>query len=142
MTFVVRPPKTVGVWSARLSKTLIVPLFSATNTLPSPANRIAVGLTRLDQTTVSWKPAGTAPAVATWAVWGQLGSAVSAERAMKAAGHCTEAACPAVGGSAAATDRVAIGGRSGPPAATSAESASAVRAGDRRRPMAENTPAR
>ena len=63
-TFVVRPLNTVGVGSARLSKTLIVPLFSATKTRPSAANRIAVGLTRPDQTVVSWNPAGMAASTA------------------------------------------------------------------------------
>jgi len=87
MTFVVSPLNTVGVGSARLVKTLIVPLFSVTNTRPSPANRMAVGLSRFDQTTVSWKSAGTVPAVATSVVAEQCGCVVFETRAMKAAAH-------------------------------------------------------
>ena len=61
-TFVRRSAKTVGVVSERLSKTLMSPLFSATNTRPSEANRITVGLVSPLKTVVSTKPAGTTPA--------------------------------------------------------------------------------
>src|SRR5215218_2265724 len=64
-TFVVSVVKAFGVVSVRLSKILMVPLFSATNTRPSAAKRIAVGLVSPDQTVVSWKPEGAMLAVAT-----------------------------------------------------------------------------
>jgi hypothetical protein len=53
-----RSAKTVGVVSVRLSKTLIRPLFSATKTRPSEANRMAVGFVSPLKTTLSWKLAG------------------------------------------------------------------------------------
>src|SRR4029078_7298593 len=64
MTFGVRTLKTDGVGSERLSKTLMTPLFSATKTRPSAANRISVGLTRPDQTADSWNAAGMAASTA------------------------------------------------------------------------------
>src|SRR5262245_42024664 len=48
----------VGVVEPRLSYTLRIPLFSATNTRPSLANLIAVGLVSPVKTAVSWNPGG------------------------------------------------------------------------------------
>jgi hypothetical protein len=59
---VLRSTATVGVWSARLSKTFTRPLFSATKTRPSGAKRIAVGFVRPENATSSWKPFGSASA--------------------------------------------------------------------------------
>jgi hypothetical protein len=64
ITFVLRSAYSVGVGSLTLSKTLISPLFSATNTLPSAAKRTAIGTLRPVITAVSWKPLGTAAAAA------------------------------------------------------------------------------
>ena len=61
-TWVRRSAQIVGVGSPRPSKTLIRPLFSATNTLPSGANLTTVGLVSPLNAVVSWKPAGTVPA--------------------------------------------------------------------------------
>jgi hypothetical protein len=63
-TCVRRSAQTVGVGSPRPSKTLIRPLFSATNTLPSGANLTTVGLVSPLNAVVSWNPAGTVPAEA------------------------------------------------------------------------------
>jgi len=52
---------TVGVVADRLGKTLRRPLFSATKTRPSGANRTLVGNVKPWNATVSEKPTGTAP---------------------------------------------------------------------------------
>ena len=44
-TFVRMSTNVSGVVSVRLSKTLMIPRFSATNTRPSPANLTTVGST-------------------------------------------------------------------------------------------------
>src|SRR4029453_1051961 len=51
-----RSAKTVGLGSDRLSKTLMMPLFSATNTRPSDANWTTIGLTSPLNTVDSEKP--------------------------------------------------------------------------------------
>src|SRR5262245_13882399 len=55
---------TVAVLSARLSKTLIVPDFSATKTRPSGENSMFVGCTRPLRATSSWNPGCTGVAAA------------------------------------------------------------------------------
>src|SRR6185312_5140894 len=54
-----RSAKVAGSVSSSPSNTLITPLFSATKTRPSLANRSVVGLSRPLMATVSWKPEGT-----------------------------------------------------------------------------------
>src|SRR5919106_3800566 len=58
-TLVRRSAKTVGSVSERLSKSLMMPLFSATNTRPSGENSTTVGYSRPSKTTESWKPGGS-----------------------------------------------------------------------------------
>ena len=53
-----RSANTVGVVSVRLSKTLMRPLFSATNTRPSGEKRTAVGWVSPLKTISSWNPGG------------------------------------------------------------------------------------
>ena len=67
-TLVRRSAKIVGVGSVRSSKTLMRPLFSATNTRPSLANRTAVGCSSPAKTTDSSKPLGSVTADAARAV--------------------------------------------------------------------------
>ena len=50
--------------SDRLSKTLTIPLFSATKTRPSGEKRTAVGSVSPEKTISSWKPAGSVAAPA------------------------------------------------------------------------------
>ncbi len=59
-----RSANTVGVVLVRLGKTLMMPLFSATNTRPSRANFTAVGWESPVKTVDSWKFGGSTAAVA------------------------------------------------------------------------------
>ena len=58
----------VGVVSPRPSKTLMLPVFSATKTRPSGEKRTAVGGLRPLNAVVSWKP-GSNPGEPVWKVW-------------------------------------------------------------------------
>ena len=60
-TWVRKSANTVGVASFRFENTFTMPLFSATKTRPSLANRTAVGCVSPLNTISSWKPLGTEP---------------------------------------------------------------------------------
>ena len=104
-TSVERSAKTVGVVSEMLSKTLMIPDFSATNTRPSSANRSEVGRVIPVHTFVSLKPLRVVDAAANWAPFGGVlvepVVLVSSDRNRWAGA-----------GSAAATGRTAATGRS------------------------------
>ena len=78
-----RSAKVVGVVSLSDAKTLISPLFSATKTRPSAANRTTVGLVRPLMGVVSAKPAGSVLALADPA--GQATASASATTTMAVA---------------------------------------------------------
>src|SRR5262245_5380130 len=94
-TLVRRSAKTVGLVSLRLSKTLIRPLFSPTNTRPSAANWTTVGSVSPLNAIVSWNPGGSVSVESgTSCGWVELVNPLSATVSLKPVGSVDAAADP------------------------------------------------